>query len=491
VPRSIIGWFIVCWTAFLLASVVVGVLLLSLYRQSTTEQLRRASAAVAHGCDAIAGRYQFFVAGSTSPPTDLRAPEFAQGLTGAVQIALRDLPGVEGGIWQAEQGSLAYAFPTYEGTGEKTDLPPAEEPQIRGLADAAALDGLPVDRRRDTQSQSLLLRACPLPGPIPHLSAWTMARVITAGGRSYIEAMAGLGVLLVVVLGSAAWLGRLLFGWMQRVRRLEAALGSGTDELPRIERTGQRDLDRIIDAINRAGSRLGDARREAEALAREVAESQRLATLGRVVAGVAHEIRNPIAAMRLKAENAVVAGPDISRKDQALRAIIEQIGRLENLLRNLLSSVQRANPMSAPVADVIALLDRRVELFREQAAAHGLALKVEGSTIPAVFDTARISQAIDNLILNAMQNTPPGGCVTIGVEHSADRLLLSVADTGHGVPEDVRPQLFEPFVTARPEGTGLGLAVVREIAEAHGGNVRAVHRRDGTTFVVELPWQPS
>jgi PAS domain S-box-containing protein len=277
VPRSIIGWFVVCWSAFLLASAVVGVLLLSLYRQTTTEQVRRASAAVAHGCDAIAGRYQFLVAGTNSPPSDLRASELVRGLTGAVQIALRDLPGVEGGIWQTEQGSLAYAFPTYEGTGEKTDLPSAEEPQIRDVADASALDGVPVDRHRDTQSQVLLLHACPLTGPIPHLSAWTMARVISTGGRSYIEAMAGLGVLLLVVLGSAAWLGRLLLGWTRRLRRLEVELGTGTDELPRLDLTGQRDLDRIIDAVNRAGGRLADARREADALARQVAESQRLA----------------------------------------------------------------------------------------------------------------------------------------------------------------------------------------------------------------------
>jgi signal transduction histidine kinase len=491
VPRSIIGWFVICWGAFVLASVIVGVLLLSLYRQTTTEQVRRASAAVAHGCDTIAARYQFLVAGTHSPPSDPRASELVRGLTGAVQIALRELPGVEGGIWQTEQGSLAYAYPTYEGTGEKTDLPSAEEPQIREAADASALDGAPVDRRRDTRSQVLLLHACPLTGPIPHLSAWTMARVISTGGRSYIEAMAGLGVLLLVVLGSAAWLGRLLLGWMRRVRRLEAALGAGTDELPRLDPTGQSDLDRIIDAINRAGGRLADARREADALARQVAESRRLATLGRVVAGVAHEIRNPIAAMRLKAENAVAAGDDIPRKDRALHTIIDQIGRLEGLLRNLLSSVQRAKPILTPVKDVIAFLNERTDLFSEQAAAHGLTLKVEGRIVDTVFDSARIGQAVDNLILNAIQNTPPGGNITVRAECSNDRLLLSVADTGHGVPEEVRAQLFEPFATARPDGTGLGLAVVREIAEAHGGTARAVHRSDGTTFIVELPWQPS
>jgi signal transduction histidine kinase len=491
VPRSIVGWFIVSWSAFLLASVVVGALLLSLYGQSTTEQLRRASAAIAHGCDAIAARYQFFVAGATRAPADLRAAEPAQRLAGVVRIALRDLTGVEGGIWQAERGSLAYAFPTYEGTVEKTDLPPAEEPQIREAAEATALDGVPVDRRRDGRLQALLLHACPLPGLIPHLSAWTMTRVVTAGGRAYVQAMAGLAVLLVVVLGSAAWLGRLLLGWSRRLRCLETALASSTDELPKLDLTGQRDLDRIVDAVNRAGGRLADARRQAETLMRQVAEGKRLASLGRVVAGVAHEIRNPIAAMRLKAENAVAAGPDSARKDRALQAIVEQIGRLEALLRNLLSSVQRAPSVPKPVKDVTAFLEERAELFREQAAAHELALEVRGCDGGAVFDPTGIAHAIDNLTLNAIQNTPTGGSVTLCAERSADRLLLSVVDTGRGVPESMRDQLFEPFVTGRPEGTGLGLSIVREIAEAHGGTARAIHRDDGTSFVVELPWQPS
>ncbi|UFW91972.1 HAMP domain-containing histidine kinase (plasmid) [Bradyrhizobium barranii] len=491
VPRSIVGWFVVCWSAFLLASVVVGMLLISLYEQSTTEQLRRASAAVAHGCDAIAARYQFFVTGVTHAPADLRDADFARGLTGVVQIALRDLYGVEGGIWQKDEGSLAYAFPTYEGTGQKTDLPEAERASIREAADAAALDGAPFNRRREGRAQTLLLHACPLPGPIPGLSGWTMARVPTTGGQAYIQAVAGLGLLLLVVLGSAAWLGRLLLGWSQRLRRLESALASSSEELPKLDHTGQRDLDRIVEAVNRAGTRLAESRRTSEAMARQVAEAKRLATLGRVVAGVAHEIRNPIAAMRLKAENAVAAGPDVARKDNALKVIVEQIGRLETLLRNLLSSVQRAPLVSAPVKDVVAFLAERVELFREQAALLGGELEARGDLVEGHFDPTRIAQAIDNLILNALQNTPPGGRVILCAETTGDRVLLVVADTGSGVPEELRNHLFEPFVTGRSEGTGLGPAVVREIAEAHGGTARAVHRDDGTTFVLELPWRPS
>jgi signal transduction histidine kinase len=141
------------------------------------------------------------------------------------------------------------------------------------------------------------------------------------------------------------------------------------------------------------------------------------------------------------------------------------------------------------VEDVTAFLDERADLFREQAEAHGVKLEVKGCDGGALFDRRRIAQAIDNLTLNAIQNTPTGGRVTFCAEQSNDRLFLSVADTGYGVPESMRDNLFEPFVTGRPDGTGLGLAVVREIAEGHGGTVRAIHRRDGTTFVVDLPWR--
>jgi signal transduction histidine kinase len=453
-PRSIAGWFAICWCAFLLGSVMVGMLLLSLYRQTTTERLRHASAAVAHGCEAIKDQYRFFTVNRSLAPNNLHAPELAEGLTGVVKNALRGLPDIEGGIWQTEQGSLAYAFPTYEGTGEKTDLPPAEEPSIREAAETATFANAPFERRKDSRSQTLLLHSCPLPGPIPHLVAWTMTRVTTAGGRAFAQAMAGLGILLAVVLGSATWLGRLLFSWSRQLRQLESALASSAGELPKLVLTGQRDLDRIVDSLNRAGARLAAARSAADALARQVAENERLASLGRVVAGIAHEIRNPIAAMRLKAENAVAAGPDLARKDRALQTIVEQIQRLETLLQNLLSSVQRASPQPVLVKDLAAFLEKRADLFREQAAAEGLALEVRGSRAAAVFDAPRMAQAIDNLILNAIENTAPGGRVTLCAESSADQLIFSIADTGRGVPDSIWDHLFEPFVSGRSEGTG-------------------------------------
>jgi hypothetical protein len=104
-----------------------------------------------------------------------------------------------------------------------------------------------------------------------------------------------------------------------------------------------------------------------------------------------------------------------------------------------------------------------------------------------MFDKAQIGRALDNLILNAIQNSDDGTPIVLRAQTMQDDLCLSVADAGNGVPPAIRPHMFEPFATGRPDGTGLGLAVVREVAEAHGGRVILEHRSNGTTFTLELP----
>ncbi|MDO9712201.1 sensor histidine kinase [Paracraurococcus lichenis] len=490
IPRSLAGWFAACWGLFLLAAIVAGSTLVSLYRDGTTERLRRAEAALARGCDAITERYRFATTGSAR--IDWQDPETVQLLTAATLVALRDLPGVEGGLWRSGAGPLAYAYPTYEGAGPKTDVPAAELSRIGETAEAAILRGVPVIRRYDARTQALLLRACPLPGTSLNLAAWVMDRVILFGGPAYLRAAAALAVLTAVLLGSAAWLGWLLWGWSRRLRQIEAALaGSGAEDLPRLAATGQRDLDRVVQAVNGAAGRLAEARRAAAAAAARANEAERLAGLGRVAAGVAHEVRNPIAAMRLKAENALAAR-DPDRMRRALDVVLAQVGRLDTLTRDLLDAARGGAPLRRHATDLGALVGDRVAFYREQAGAAGVSLEAGGDAIPpAALDGERLERALDNLILNALQATPPGGRVEVAACRGEDGLVLSVADTGRGVPEALRAHLFEPFASGRPEGTGLGLAQVREAAEAHGGRVRALHRDDGTTIEIILPEGPA
>lgn len=102
-----------------------------------------------------------------------------------VLSAPRNRPGIEGGIWQAKVGSLAYAFPTYEGARPKTDLPQAEIPRIRAVNATALKEQRQASSHYAGSSQTVLFTACPLPGLVPDLTAWTMTRVFTFGGRAY------------------------------------------------------------------------------------------------------------------------------------------------------------------------------------------------------------------------------------------------------------------------------------------------------------------
>jgi hypothetical protein len=108
-----------------------------------------------------------------------------------------------------------------------------------------------------------------------------------------------------------------------------------------------------------------------------------------------------------------------------------------------------------------------------------------------MLDAEQMHRAVDNLILNAIQNTLAGGTVTVAALRRDGLLQLQVHDTGPGVPEPIRERLFEPFVTGRADGTGLGLAIVREIARAHGGEARYLPQPGGSLFEIDTPWRPS
>ncbi|MCP1973085.1 sensor histidine kinase [Bradyrhizobium elkanii] len=483
--RSLWSRLLALWIMLVLSGAATGYLLFQSFQQTANARVARSEELVARACRDIADRYQFFVSGWTGGPVDDR---LKQELNALVQVALSSAIGVEGGVWQADAGSLAYAFPSYEGTGPKTDLPAAELSTIREVNAEALRSGRPAGLRQPARSQVLLVQACPLRGPIQGTTAWTMTRAFTAEGPAYNQLLTGLVVLGLTIFGSALWLARVLFFWSRKIAVLEKALGKNEDrsiDLPRLPRTGEPELDRLVDALNLTGERLAQEQRRAST-------AERLAAVGRLSAGLAHEIRNPIAAMRLKAENALATSDD-ARKKTALEAILKQVARLDTLLSNLLQMTQAGEPKSMDV-ELSSFLQSTIEPHQELAAANGLSLET-GTAAPnnplPRFDPSQMQRALDNLILNAIQNTPAGGRIIVDALREQDKLLLSVTDSGAGVSEEMRDRLFEPFATARSEGTGLGLAIVREIARAHRGEARLAHTGRGARFEIEVPWQTS
>lgn len=315
-----------------------------------------------------------------------------------------------------------------------------------------------------------------------------MTRVFTAQGPAYTQLLAGLMLLALTIFGSALWLARLLYTWSRNIALIESELDHRRDglvDLPKLARTGTPELDRLVDALNATGERLSLERRRA-------ASAERLAALGRLSAGLAHEIRNPIAAMRLKAENALAVA-DGSRSNAALSTILQQVDRLDLLLRDLLDMTQVHEPKLTDV-DLASFIQRTLDAHRELAAAKDLIITAgtEGACreLPR-FDPFQMQRALDNLILNAIQNCPPGGIVAVDARRRDGSLVLRVADTGAGISAELREHLFEPFVTGRPDGTGLGLAIVREIARNHDGEARLVPAPRGATFEIEVPWRSS
>ena len=314
--RTLRSRLLALWIMLVVSGAATGYLLFESFRQTSNARVARSEELVARACRDVADRYQFFVSSWGGGPIDDR---LKRELVTVVQTALSRAVGVEGGVWQADSGSLAYAFPSYEGTGPKTDLPAAEESTIREVNAEALRAARPAIIRQAGRSQILIVQACPLRGPLPGATAWTMTRTFTAEGPAYNQLLAGLAVLALTIFGSAAWLARVLVSWSRKIALIEEALGkdtSGATDLPTLPRTGEQELDRLADALNLTGERLARERQRATA-------AERLAAVGRLSAGLAHEIRNPIAAMRLKAENALATNDD-ARKTKALEAILQQ-----------------------------------------------------------------------------------------------------------------------------------------------------------------------
>ena len=222
-------------------------------------------------------------------------------------------------------------------------------------------------------------------------------------------------------------------------------------------------------------------------LERELAERERLASLGRMAATVAHEIKNPLSAIKSIAQ--------VMREDEGLRheyerdlgLIVGETDRLSQSVTQLLSFARKESPAAQPLS-VDELLRSVVDLFRANAREQGITLdcevrveaQLEGKYVSALRD------ALSNLLLNALQATPHGGRVELIAVSSNGELLISVQDSGSGVPAELRERIWEPFFTTRQRGTGLGLAIVRKRVQEVGGSASLVAARNGRGALFHL-----
>jgi signal transduction histidine kinase len=230
----------------------------------------------------------------------------------------------------------------------------------------------------------------------------------------------------------------------------------------------------------------------------ELLVSERMATVGRLSLKVAHEVRNPIAAIELNAEmlqDIVKAhvGPDTGDAVYLITAIREQVAALDALTEEYLAFARFPRPHFEEES-INQLVEELADFVRPVATHQGLTLSIrtDPNVPPLEIDRGLLRQAILNLVKNALEVLSQGNEVTIESRLAGDTVEIVVSDTGPGLSDEVAKRLFEPFFTTKPQGTGLGLGIARQITEEHGGELVWGNRPGGgATFVIRLPLKKS
>jgi len=234
---------------------------------------------------------------------------------------------------------------------------------------------------------------------------------------------------------------------------------------PRLEELGD-----IADGVKQLAIDLTAAEHDKQRLTKELAQKERLAALGRVAAGVAHEVRNPLAAMKLRADLALENPSLDPALANDLGDIAREIARLDRFVQDLLVVAGRRDATRVE-KDLGVVARARASLMAPWAKTRGgVAIDVVGEARAAIEEDA-IARALDNLLRNAVEASPASSVVTIEITQAGEESRVTVIDCGEGVADARREQLFEPFSTTKPDGTGLGLALSRAVAVAHGGTV--------------------
>lgn len=293
----------------------------------------------------------------------------------------------------------------------------------------------------------------------------------------------GAGTILLMVALSAVIAGRIA----RRVRLVEQLMADLADgRFTSVPTTKARDeLDDLVGSANRLSAQLAE-------LQQTIRRTERVRVLAQLAGGLAHQLRNCVTGARLAVQlhQRRCSGTTTHGTDDSLSVALQQLSLTEEHVKRLLSLSRQREEHAMPgsvraiMEDVLRLVGPvcqhgRVDLQAPQVGDMPLAWTTA--------DTEGLRTALLNLVLNGVEAAGPDGTVKICCRESDSQLLLEIADSGSGPPESVRDTLFEPFVTTKPEGVGLGLSLVKQAIELQGGSVQWNRRANQTVFEVRIP----
>jgi signal transduction histidine kinase len=385
--------------------------------------------------------------------------------------------GVKGGVYLAASDKvMGYAYPTADSPNE-AELTKSERDLIRSLASRAGVIGDMVNQSGWGDGGMLVGAAV----RSNEMTIWTMRRVnvlrypLLATHRGWLGAL---------VFSTILGVGGIISIWYmlqtgvtsirQGLRRLEDDFSF---RLPSI----RGDLGQVASAINRMAERR-------MALEEKLRQQDRLAALGKVVGGVAHEVRNPLNSIKLTLqllERRLKKGAATSNEVQEC---LQEIDRLDMIVSRLLA-FGRPAMTNRHAQEIAPLIYQAIKMVHDPMQKHGVRIDATAleAELAADVDGPQIIQVLINLLLNAIEASLPEGTIKLTATNLGLNVCIRISDEGARIPDDVRPHVFDAYYTTKPEGSGLGLAVSREIVVNHGGALEFESESGGTTFIMLLP----
>jgi signal transduction histidine kinase len=436
-----------------------------------------------------------------APLIDSSAASSREVLALLTRVALQNADGVTAGFYSTPGdrllGDAIPDHPISAGSNAATRASSEEQNAIfevtRGAAARGAASGLVLSN----DPGLVLIEAVPIhEGAVTIGAAWCLKRLPVLPGANRFRAY-----LTTVALGLAALASALLTLLVIRnlqggVRKIEGSLHALERNLAsQIDTTyDPEEIQSVVQAIHRLGATLKQNIERERQIESELRHAERLASLGRLVAGVAHEVRNPLATIRLRLQM-VRRESDHPRLADSCAVALAEVERLNGMVNRLLTFA-RPVQLHLEQTDVRRLLEERVECFREQAGKQQVRIVADlpDGQKPLTVDKGQMAQVFDNIIQNAIEAmADTGGTLSVGVaplgtSSNAAGVRIEFRDTGKGMSPAVASHIFDPFFTTKPSGTGLGLSICHELVAAHGGGIQVASEEGrGTTVWVTVP----
>lgn len=248
---------------------------------------------------------------------------------------------------------------------------------------------------------------------------------------------------------------------------------------------GRDEIGQLVSAMNELSRQLQENQRQLEATHQQMCTTEKLSAMSRLSAGLAHELRNPLTAIKVLFNSLSLPG---EFTEQDLEMVKAELAHMDGVLKRFLG-FGRSDAMDLQYRDLNAMINEILILMRVPMQKQGISYSfTQGALTPVIVNGPLLEQALLNLFINAVEAMEEGGTLAIRTAMANDGIVITIEDSGSGIPEEIREQLFDPFVTSKKEGTGLGLFLVKNVITRHNGRIRHEPKEGrGTRFTISLP----